>query len=333
MELPPDSMVRALLARYARLIARLGEEIGPRPLVLPTSSFFPDRFEGDAKSASRLVRRMREHAGMSDVPIKTRILGVEPGVGGGACSSGSCSTGAYKAPSDEPQPRVVDRGDYWRVQIPEPELGHPTVLTTSIARSLGAVLLMDTRAEGEAIEEPFEVTIDVAAVALGFGPLLLQGSYIYSKSCGGPSVAQATRLSCPELAVLTAFFAAANGHSLKAVAKHLDTTQAALFQEARELAESNPKLVARLRDEPETLDDDSIQLEDVRPWLSRALGLGGKKKARSGDLPDDISVTDLETLLASTPKAPARSRPKDPKHDELQALVAEALDEARADSR
>lgn len=326
MELPSDAMIRALLGRYARLRTRLRDELGVRPLVLPASEFFPDRFTADAKSAARLVRRMRGHAGMSDIPIKTRVLGSARAEAGGSCGTGGCGTGACETPSDEPQPRIVDRGDYWRVQIPEPELGHPTVVTTGVARALGAIFLLETRADDTAIEEPFEVSVDVAATALGFGALLMQGSYIYSKSCGGPSVARATRLGCPELSVLTAFDALVHGHTLKRVGKHLDTTQAALFATARELAESNSQLVARLRDEPASVSEDTLQLKDARPWLSRVLGIGDKKKP-TAELPDEIAISDLETLLAATPATPARPKARDPKHDELAALVAEALDD------
>lgn len=74
MEQLPEPVVRAIVQRYARLIQRLGPELGERPLVLPTEKFFPDTFQGDAKSLRRLVKRMQAHAGMSDIPLTPVLI-------------------------------------------------------------------------------------------------------------------------------------------------------------------------------------------------------------------------------------------------------------------
>ena len=71
-----EPVVRGVVQRYAQLLAKLGDEIGQRPLVLPTAEFFPDRFQGDVKSLRRLIQRMQKHAGMSDIPIEASL--VEP---------------------------------------------------------------------------------------------------------------------------------------------------------------------------------------------------------------------------------------------------------------
>ena len=49
---------------------------------------------------------------------------------------------------------------------------------------------------------------ELAALSLGFGVLLLEASYLYSKSCGGPSVQRATALQTDELSGLFALFLA-----------------------------------------------------------------------------------------------------------------------------
>ncbi len=331
MELPRGPLQRQLIQRYAGLLARLGDELGDRPLVLPDGDFFPDTFTGDARSAKRLVRRMRKHAGMSDIPVKTRILGAEPEQGE-SCGSGGCGTGGCAVPGPTSDARVVNEGDTWWVQLPAAELGHPVVLTTNVARSLAAIFLFETQEEGESLEEPVDATIDIAGVGLGFGVLLLSGSYIYQKSCGGPSVAQVTKLSCPELALLTALSAAAREQSLKSVAKHLETTQAALFKEARELVESNPKVVERLRAAPDRVAEVGATLEEARPWLLRALGLGGKKRLDDA-VPDELSLDELESVLSAMPiERSAARRAPDASQDDLKALVAEALEEARSDA-
>lgn len=224
----------------------------------------------------------------------------------------------------------MDEGETWWLQIPAAELGHPVVLTTNVARSLAAIFLFETRADDEPLPEPVEASIDIGGVGLGFGVLLLAGSYIYQKSCGGPSVAQVTKLSCPELAVLTALSAGVHEQSTKGVAKELETTQAALFKEARELVASNPKLLERLRSAPERVAENGATLEEATPWLLRTLGLGKKKKI-SDAVPDELSLDELESVLSTMP-VQRKSARRDASQDELSAMVAEALEEARSDA-
>jgi len=50
----------AIVERLGCLLAALRDDLGHRPLVLPTAEFFPDRFTGDEASAERLVARMLE---------------------------------------------------------------------------------------------------------------------------------------------------------------------------------------------------------------------------------------------------------------------------------
>ena len=60
----PDLPVRKLSqgqkrrAALARLVARLEDELGERPMVLPNGTFFPDRFVGDLASVQQLVARL-----------------------------------------------------------------------------------------------------------------------------------------------------------------------------------------------------------------------------------------------------------------------------------
>jgi hypothetical protein len=336
VELPAESVQRALVQRYARILAAFGRELGERPMVLPTSRFFPDQFTGDVKSLNRLVSRMREHAGMTDIPIHTRVVeeGESDGAHGGGCGSGACSKPSSSGAHVE---RVVDEGDRWRLDVPARELGHPVVLTTNVARSLALIFLLETRDESQPLDEPLDVTLDLGAVALGFGVLLLEGSHIYAKSCGGPSVGRVTRLGCPELVIPFALFAARGGHPLRRAAKELSTTQRALFDEARGLVESNPELVAALRARPEQVAAGEFKLDESRPWLLRVLarktGRAAAKDPLDVLLESDAALDELENLVPALPRAARaeRRKPVDPERDELRAMVDEAL-ASRADA-
>jgi hypothetical protein len=316
MEFPDPALRRPIVERYARLLARLDREIGVRPLVLPTGEFFPDRFSGDEASAGALVDRMMDHAGLSDVPLATRVVvEQEPEPLHGGCSSG-CQVPAAVAAS---VPRLVDDGEQWTLGIPAYELAHSVVLTTMIARALGHVFLVETLAAGARIEPPVDVTADYAAVALGFGPLLLEGAYIYSKGCGGPQVASVTAASLGELALVTSLFIERGGHSARRALGALGTTQRAVLSEAHSWAKSNAALVKALRERPSSVAEGAVRLDDQKPWLFRIL-----KKGEDDDMPRDLEAVRGAALPA--PKA------VDPERDELRSLVDEALRSARADA-
>jgi hypothetical protein len=336
MELPPQPVLIAVAQRYARMVSRFGSELGKRPLVLTTGEFFPDVFEKDEPSVARLSSRMQAHAGMSDIPVTTKLVGADAlsAQAGGGCGSGACSTIHGTETQTE---RLVENANGWLLNVPASEIGHPVVLTTQLARTLGLVFLLESRGEGEALDAPLDVTVDLAAVCLGFGALLLEGSYIYAKSCGGPSVARVTHLGPGELAFALALFAARGGHSLRAAIKQAGTTQQALLGEAKALIDSNQKLALALKNHPERVAEGDFSLEESRPWLLRVLGGRSAKPRRDAEglaaLGEDASLEEVESLLATLPaqaKAPAAPKVRDEKRDELRALVDEALSENRA---
>lgn len=327
MELPEPSALRGVVERYATLVARLGEEIGQRPLVLPTADFFPDRFTPDAPSARSLVRRMQAHGGLADIPIEVQVVGSDAPAPASSCSSGAC---AAPATTTDTMPRLVDRGASWQLNVPAAELAHPVVLTTMAARALGHVFLVETLDEGAAIETPEEATADLCAVALGFGPLMLQGAYIYSKSCGGPSVGRATFVGLPELSMAVALFAEIGRHELRAALRELDTTQRSLLGEAHALVKGNPSLVEQLRSDPRRVAEGHFELREAEPWLVRVLR--GKRRAAAHDLPDDFTIADLERVARAAPVARPAPKKKTRHPDELAALVDEALAGTPADA-
>jgi hypothetical protein len=329
MELPPESVIVALAERYGDFLVRHGKELGVRPLVLPNSEFFPDRFTGDEASATALVRRMQGHAAMADIPITVRVIESELGQGGG-CGSGACATPAAEA---QKVPRIIDDGRHWILQVPSLELNAPVVLTAMTARVLGHVFLVETAANPSEIAEPADVTADVAAVGLGFGALMLEGAYIYSKSCGGPHVGRVTRLSLPELAILSALFVQLGKHSSRSLMRELSTTQRAAVDDALEWAKSNGRLIERLRTDPARVASGDLPLEEAKPWLSRLFGRKSKA-ALPNETSDDLSFEDLgvlETTLGSSLRAkPPKERSA--ADEALRALVDEALNESEANA-
>ncbi len=330
MQLPPDDVLVAIIRRYARLRSAVGEETGKRPLVLPTEEFFPDKFSADAPSAARLVARMQRHAGLEDVPLDVQVEAddSEPAVGS-SCSSGACAVPTTPQGSGG----LSEHGDGWRLTLPVALLRSPVALTTHVARALGVVFLLET-AEDDALLAEADVEGELASVALGFGPLLLAGSYVYSKSCGGPSVAKLTTLSTPELAVACALFAHTEGHKLRPAIAELEATQQALLTDADAWAASNASVVQKLREAPERLLTGDVPLSESKPWLLR---LFNREKPRRKDqdlLADpDASLEELEAMASTAARSPARAKRADAATADLRVLVEEALEESRASAR
>jgi hypothetical protein len=344
MELPPLRVIQALVQRYARLRVQLADELGDRPLVLPNEQYFPDPFLPDQRGVRRLVSRMQQHAGLKDIPLYTRLVTIEGGPQGSGCGDGSCASGNDQGKNRQAHAtgqsccssgptvsatdgfqRLVDTGDQWRLQVPDIEAPHPVVLTANIARALGHIFLVETRDEGRRLDSPVEVTTELATVALGLGVLLLEGSYIYAKSCGGPRIGRVTVLGPAELAVACALFVHVGGHPTRPARKLLSTTQKALFGEALSWADSNRRLLERLKHEPGRLVDGGFEVVEAQPWLSRVLGT---RKRKDPTALDDASLEELESMLAVMPAHKERKpQTRAAKDEELRALVDEALDE------
>jgi hypothetical protein len=307
MDLPSEPRLRWLLTAAARL-----HEGGAEPvsgLVLPTPASFPDPFDRSRRSVERLLWRVLKHAGLSDLEVGLDVVDPESAVAGG-CSSGGCAT----VPVAKIE-RVARAGDGWRVRVVPQEVGNPTVLTTVFARAAARIFLGEAELV-RAVEGPIEAAVDVAAVLLGFGVLLCNGSYIYAKGCGGVSVASATALPVEEIAVLLAMACKLFDHK----ARELDPTPRAHFAEAKVWADSNASVLELVRTDPRAVEAGSYSLAEPRRWLSRLVGLG---RARGPSAPTEKELQRLERELAPRQvddDAAARRA-------QLRALVDEALDE------
>jgi hypothetical protein len=336
-----DENIRALAERYAALVNELGLDAGEPLLVLPNGEFFPDTFRGDQAGVEALCARMQGYAGLERLNLSIELAddGSEPA--GGGCGTGGCGTGACATPpAAKERARLERNASGWLLRVPTAELRNPIVLTSRLATLLGAVALLERHPEGEALaSDPIEA--ELTAAALGFGVLLLEASYLYSKSCGGPNVQRATALGCDELAVLLALAAARDGHSLKPAFAELGTTQRALLSEAKSTLDASPTLTQRLCQQPERVARGDFKLRDGGSIFARLFRKKPAQKAAADReaaalraLERGASLDELEALVAPvTAKKPAA--PKTPaaagNDDDIRALVDEALREVRAE--
>ncbi len=265
MELPDDRSLRQIIQTLAHLRAAHGAAIADPVLVQPTAEFFPDAFRPDVASVDRLLRRMMEYAPLSiDLAVELGVLVPEQDHAGGGCGSAACGTGSGAGSSAV---NVEELENGYRVVVVATDVSNADVLSTSLARSVGALILH------EAGERVGAVTSELAATACGFGVLLLNGSAVWAKACGGLRMAQATVTPVEEMAVALALFVAIHGHKVSEARKHLGATQREAFDVAQDWVESNGALVATLRDRPAELAAGAIDFEPIRglfgQWLHK----------------------------------------------------------------
>jgi hypothetical protein len=332
-DLLPDLAGRGeLVRRYAHLLQHFRAEIGARPLVRQTAEFFPDRFDKDLPSVQRLVRRLQTHAGLLDVPIAVQLVSLELADASTNASKGCGS--ANCAPScAAPSPaegntfaRLEEGAQGWTLNVFDAELHHPVALTTQLALALAEIFLSESSCADAPVEAPRGVSRDLACVALGLGLIVLEGSFIYSKACGGPSVTRLTDLSVGDLSVACALFIALGRHSSRRAVQELGTTQRALLAEANEWATSNAPLISQLATDPGQLATRAPEVREARSWLLRVFERPAPAPtpaaAHPADVPDDAL---LELARKAAPARRATSRVRTREQEELAALVDEAL--------
>jgi hypothetical protein len=333
MQIESNAQLKPVISRYAALHALLGDEFGKRPLVLPTGEFFPDRFDRSAAGVGRLLERMQLHAAMGDIPVSIELDE------GGPAATQSCGTGSCAPQTNAGQARLSMIHDTWTLRLSAAETAHPVGLTTLLSSALGMIFLEETRPDGASLPDPIGVTIELAAVGLGFGVLLLEGSYVYSKSCGGPNIAKLTQLGAGQLAPLVALFASQHGHSLRPALRNVSATQRALLGEAKDWIKANRTIAKAMALNPGSLSSGDYALNEAsgsffgllgrkpteEELLEEALLLQGGSAA-----PIHLPDADAERLGGNDPQdRNERPRPRDPASDDLKALVDSALAEMR----
>ena len=165
----------------------------------------------------------------------------------------------------------------YRLIVPVRDVGDPAVLGAALARCVGGMVL------GEAGEEVTEherlATAEIAATMCGFGLLLLNGSCVYTKSCGGLRAHQGTQLDVASSALGLALFLRVTGVKPGSARRHLETTQREAFDEALRWVDSNAKIVDALRLHPESLADGVFPIGGAKGILARVFG-GGRGRGR-----------------------------------------------------
>ena len=319
MELSDDAL-RSIVAHLAHLRAEYGEVLGDLDLVEPNGEYFPDAFALEPAAIDRLMRRMMTYAPLAaDLDVQLMFVEPEEAATGGGCGTGACGPGDKSPGKQVMKGGAAETADGYAVIIASGDVGEPKLLTASLARSMGRLVLfeadeeVDPRVEGALSE--------LTAVACGLGVILLNGASVYKKGCGGMRQHQGTFLGVDELALACALFVRVTDRKAGSVRRHLAVTQRERFDIALDWVDGQPKLVRALIKDPESLADGIFALEEKKGLLSRLLS-----SSTNGRKHDD----DADALAALSAPRPAKERTEEERRRlaETKALVEEALQDS-----
>lgn len=310
-----DDAIRSIVAHLAHTRAEYGEVLADAATVLPDGEYFPDDFAVDPEGIERLMLRMATYMPLpSELDLTLGFIQPDEEEKAGGCGSGACGPGGGKgAGAGGRHPGAIETPNGYGVLVHVSDAGEPKLLTASLARSLGRVVLFAADEDVDARDEgPLG---ELTAVACGLGVILLGGAAVYKKGCGGMRMHQGTFLTVEELALALALFLRVRDEKAGAARRHLEVTQREAFDEALEWVDAQPRLVRRLRDEPETLADGIFELESKKGVLARLF----TRKKEDDDLP-------LAAPVSS--KRPAKSEEELRRIAEAKALVEEAFQDS-----
>jgi hypothetical protein len=145
---------------------------------------------------------------------------------------------------------------------------------------------------------------------------------VYSKSCGGPSVAKLTKLDLGELAPAFVVFARQGEHPLRAALRGLGTTQRAVLLEADAFLDGEAELLRSVGVEP----------PKAKSWFKKVF----QRKRSDEDLFRDalegrLSESELRELMSERGQAADRALPtvedaaRAKQKAEIRALVDEVF--------
>lgn len=146
--------------RAAWLIEEFGaERILHTPVVLPTPTFFPDRFEGKEADVGPMLRRVCTFMGVDPSRVEIYFYSTDdPELGPGFHLAGDRKTAAG----------LYHHGQTAHIGIARSQICQPMSLVATLAHELGHVLLLgDERISSE--EEDHEPLTDLLTIFLGLG--------------------------------------------------------------------------------------------------------------------------------------------------------------------
>jgi hypothetical protein len=195
-----------------------------RPIILPTSEFFPDEWDGSPKGGRRMFRRVCKYMGVEPDSVDIEFYNDKSPRALGFGGSGDFAAGTWQA------------RDSWQknlVRIERSILDRPADIVGTMAHELAHQrLLGEVRADNDSFDN--ELLTDLTAVFFGFGVFLANNPRLSTGELGywpGTKLYRPEYLSEPMLGYALAHIAWFRDEPWPAWAKALRWTPRAVFKQ------------------------------------------------------------------------------------------------------
>jgi len=161
-------------------------------LVLPNSTFFPDKTNNEFDMAKSICQRILEHSGLTHWPFKMvpqdqfqqnppPLLDLD------------CSTRPYSPAAETTTEIAADNSEPLLLTYSSAMMKKPMDLVASMSNLVAQHYLLQSRQTPPAGQESFNETAEIISIFMGFGILVANSAYTFRGSCASCYDARANR--------------------------------------------------------------------------------------------------------------------------------------------
>jgi hypothetical protein len=236
-----------ILRKFAWLLQRCGpQDLRSRALILPTSEWFPGKWEPTRAGVQNLLLRLQGFAGLGGIPVR---IALNPEATKGPSSIGlglqktSGAAGCFIAP--------VRKEDAFWIEIGEGLLEDRVALIATLGHELGHLFVYERLNLRDRLPLDHEFLTDLVTIALGFGSFTCEASFQFrtwaAGNVAGWSTSSLGYLKQADLAFALALWGAVLEKDLAPVIPHLGINTKSYFRQSCRFFENTPDLIGRLR--------------------------------------------------------------------------------------
>jgi len=152
------------------------------PLILPNSTFFPDKATNESDMAHALCRRILEHSGLSHWPFKVvpqhQFQATPP-----PFLALDCSSRPYALAAETAKEMAVSNSEPLLLSYSSAMMKKPMDLVASMSNLIAQHYLLQSQKIPPAGQESFNETAEIISIFMGFGVLVANTAYTFRGSC------------------------------------------------------------------------------------------------------------------------------------------------------
>jgi len=161
-------------------------------LVLPNSTFFPDKTNNEFDRAKALCHRILEHSGLTHWPFKM-VPQDQFHLNPPPLLALDCSTRPYTLGAEAAKEIAANSPEQLLLSYSSTMMKKPMDLVASMSNLVAQHFLIQSRQMPPTGPESFNETAEIISIFMGFGVLVANSAYTFRGSCGSCYDARANR--------------------------------------------------------------------------------------------------------------------------------------------